>query len=239
MERVREKPVSGFALRRSKRIKQEYILSATRNLKRNTPMQPKLFDDAEQLLLPEHLLTYVPDFIPAEQADNLFACLLKTVPWEQHQQILYEKEVVTPRLSAWYGDRRDKDGLSRSAIPWIPELAALKERVVQHTGILFNGVLLNYYRNEQDSVAWHSDKDTVPGLKTEIASISIGQVRSFDFRNKTNHRQRYALLLEHGSLLLMKGDLQKHWEHRIAKSLKPMKGRINLTFRKVPLLFRD
>lgn len=203
------------------------------------PMQPKLFDDFEQLLLPEHLITYLPGFIPAQQADALFEHLLATVPWAQQQQIIYEKEVITPRLSAWYGDRRDKDGMSRSAISWIPELVVLKEKIAEHTGISFNGVLLNYYRNEQDSVAWHSDQDTIPGLKTEIASISIGQVRSFDFRNKTNHRQRYALQLEHGSLLLMKGDLQKHWEHRIAKSAKPMKGRINLTFRKVPPALPD
>jgi alkylated DNA repair dioxygenase AlkB len=93
-------------------------------------------------------------------------------------------------------------------------------------------VLLNYYRNENDSVAWHSDKDTIPGLKTEIASVSLGQVRNFDFRNKANRQQRYSIALEHGSLLLMKGDLQQFWDHRIAKSHLPMAGRINLTFRK-------
>ncbi len=94
-------------------------------------------------------------------------------------------------------------------------------------------MLLNYYRDGNDSVAWHADKDTIPGLKTDIVSLSIGQARNFDFRNKTDHRQQYSIRLEHGSLLLMKGELQKTWEHRIAKSTVPMKARINLTFRKV------
>ncbi|WP_394800341.1 alpha-ketoglutarate-dependent dioxygenase AlkB [Niabella pedocola] len=92
---------------------------------------------------------------------------------------------------------------------------------------------LNYYRDGNDSVAWHSDKDTIPGLKTEIASVSLGQERNFDFRNKDDHKQQYSIKSEHGSLLLMKPDLQKYWEHRIAKSARPMQARINLTFRKV------
>lgn len=112
-------------------------------------------------------------------------------------------------------------------------IAFFKRKIEQQTGIVFNGVLLNYYRDENDSVAWHADKDTTPGLRTEIASISLGQERAFDFRNKVNHHQRYSLNLEHGSLLLMKGDLQSYWEHRIAKSVLSMVGRINLTFRKV------
>ncbi len=126
-----------------------------------------------------------------------------------------------------------KDGAQRAAIPWLPELLLLKEKIERHTGVAFNGVLLNYYRDERDSVAWHSDKDTVPGLRTEIASVSLGQERHFDFRSKTNHRHRYSLALAHGSLLLMKGDLQQYWEHRIAKADRPMASRINLTFRKV------
>lgn len=196
-------------------------------------MQQKLFDDFEQLMLPEDLVEYIPAFLSTQQADDLLQHLLKTVPWEQHKQTLYDKEVITPRLSAWYGNRREKDGAGRSPIPWLPELSDLRDKLEINTGIAFNGVLLNYYRNENDSVAWHSDKDTLPGLKTEIASISLGQVRAFGFRNKTNHRQQYSLRLEHGSLLLMKGDLQRFWEHRIAKSNIPMSGRINLTFRKV------
>lgn len=196
-------------------------------------MQQKLFNDIEQLLLPEELLTYTPGFVNGEEADQLLALLLQIVPWQQHKVIMYNKEVITPRLSAWYGDKRQRDEGKREALPWLPELYDLKNRIESFTGTTFQGVLLNYYRDGNDSVAWHADKDTAPGVKTDIASISLGQERSFDFRSKNDHKQQYAIKLEHGSLLLMKGALQKGWEHRIAKSTIPMKARINLTFRKV------
>jgi alkylated DNA repair dioxygenase AlkB len=94
-------------------------------------------------------------------------------------------------------------------------------------------VLLNYYRDGNDSVAWHSDKESIMGSQPVIASVSFGQVRSFDIRNKADHNEKYSIRLEHGSFLLMKSGLQEQWEHRIAKSTKPMKARINLTFRLV------
>ncbi len=141
---------------------------------------------------------------------------------------MYDKEVISPRLSAWYGDRPDKDSL-----PWTPELSELRKRIQKFTGIRFDAVLLNFYRDGNDSVAWHSDKQTVPGNYTPIASVSLGQERVFDFRRKDNHRNRYGLPLEHGSLLLMKGELQRDWEHRIAKLSTPMNARLNLTFRVV------
>ncbi|MCH5686122.1 alpha-ketoglutarate-dependent dioxygenase AlkB [Niabella sp. W65] len=115
----------------------------------------------------------------------------------------------------------------------MPELYHLKERIERFTGEQFQGVLLNYYRDGRDSVSWHADRDTIPGVKTAIASLSLGQERLFDFRHKQDHSKKYGILLEHGSLLLMKADLQKEWEHRIAKSGIPMRSRINMTFRKV------
>jgi len=196
-------------------------------------MQQKLFNDTAQLILPEALLQYTPGFINRAEGDQLLELLLQTVPWQQHTVIMYDKEVVTPRLSAWYGDKRQRDEGKREALPWLPELYDLKKRIEHFTGITFQGVLLNEYRDGNDSVAWHADKDTAPGIKTDIASVSLGQERSFDFRSKNDHKQQYAIKLEYGSLLLMKGALQKGWEHRIAKSTVPMKARINLTFRKV------
>ncbi|MCE6988059.1 alpha-ketoglutarate-dependent dioxygenase AlkB [Dyadobacter sp. CY323] len=195
--------------------------------------QLKLFDDRDQLLLPQHLMTYEPEFISAAESDQYLNTFLRTVPFQQSKVVMYEKEVLTPRLTAWFGDRPIRDGDQRPPISWTKELLEIKSKVEDFTGIVFNGVLLNYYRDGNDSVAWHSDKDTIVGLKTEVASVSLGQPRNFDFRNIENHRQQYSLELGNGSLLLMKGDLQKYWEHRIAKSNKPMGARINLTFRKV------
>lgn len=196
-------------------------------------MQQKLFDDGEQLMLPQELMEYSPDFINKAEADKLLEFLLAHVPWQQSKMMMYEKEVWTPRLSAWYGDRPIRKDDKRVPIPWLPELWLLKEKIEKVTGMQFQGVLLNLYRNGNDSVAWHSDKETIPGLKTEIASVSLGEERNFDFRYKEHHQKRYTIRLEHGSLLLMKGNLQRFWEHRIAKSTLPMGPRINLTFRKV------
>lgn len=196
-------------------------------------MQQKLFDDRQQLLLPEELMDYYPSFLSREESDRYLDLFINTVPWQQNKVMMYDKEVITPRLSAWFGDRPIRSEDKRMPLAWTPELTEIKQSIELATGMRFQGVLLNYYRDGNDSVAWHADKDTIPGLKTEIASISLGEERNFDFRSKDNHRQRYSIKLEHGSLLLMKGDLQKYWEHRIAKSTLPMKGRINLTFRKV------
>ncbi len=190
-----------------------------------------MFEDTGQYRLPLHLLEYHPAFFSRLEGGRLLEILIRTVPWKQREIKMYDKMVLSPRLSAWYG--KGKKDAESYPLAWTPELLEIKSRVEQHTGSCFNAVLLNYYRDGNDSVAWHSDKDTVPGLKTEIASLSFGQERAFDFRQKKNHREQYSILLEHGSLLLMKGDLQRHWEHRIAKSVLPMKARINLTFRVV------
>jgi alkylated DNA repair dioxygenase AlkB len=195
--------------------------------------QFKLFDDTEHLLLPEHLMEYMPGFFDQKESAHYLNTFLENIMWQQTRVMMYDKEVLTPRLCAWFGDRPIRKDDLRVPTPWTDELWSMKTKVEEQTGMTFNGVLLNYYRDGHDSVAWHSDKDTIPGLKTEIASVSFGQARNFDFRNKENHRQQYSLELGNGSLLLMKGDLQKYWEHRIAKSMVPMKPRINLTFRKV------
>ena len=120
---------------------------------------------------------------------------------------------------------------SMTHLPWIKELLAIKARIEPLAGIVFNTVLLNYYRDGNDSVAWHSDDEYELGLKPVIASVSFGQERRFEVREKQNHKNKYSLNLQNGSLLLMKGDLQKLWEHQVPKSKLPMKARLNLTFR--------
>lgn len=170
-----------------------------------------------------------------EEADTLKALLLENTPWEQRTQKMYDKMVLTPRLTAWYGDDKKSyqpaDSNSSKTNSWTPELLSLKERIENEFGFRFNGVLLNLYRDNNDSVAWHRDKESRYGKRPVIASISLGQTRNFDFRKKDHHQSKYSLPLPHGSLLIMKGDLQENWEHRIAKSATPMKERINLTFR--------
>jgi alkylated DNA repair dioxygenase AlkB len=186
--------------------------------------------------LPIELLEYHPEFINPKTSDDLLQKFISETPWKQQVRKLYEKEVITPRLSAWYGDPEAFDyAVLGKSMPLIStrELLMIKHKVEPLAGVIFNSVLLNYYRDANDSVAWHSDREEVLGKNPVIASVSFGQVRSFDIRNKSNHSEKYSVRLEHGSFLLMKAGLQENWEHRIAKSTKPMKGRINLTFRVV------
>jgi alkylated DNA repair dioxygenase AlkB len=186
--------------------------------------------------LPIELLDYRPGLFTVEESDILLERFIGETPWKQTTQKLWDKEYLTPRLTAWYGDLGtdySAQGKVADPMPWTPELLMIRGQVEHLAGIRFNSVLLNYYRDGNDSVAWHSDRESVLGKNPVIASVSFGQVRSFDIRNKTDHKEHYSVRLEHGSFLLMKAGLQEHWEHRIAKSNKPMRPRVNLTFRVV------
>jgi len=186
--------------------------------------------------LPEEFLEYKPELFSATESDLYLDRFIHEIPWKQTVQKMYDKELLTPRLTAWYGDLGtdySHPGRLSNPNPWTPELLEIKAVVEPLCGITFNSVLLNYYRDGNDSVAWHSDKESILGKHPVIGSVSFGQVRSFDIRNKADHNEKYAVRLEHGSFLLMKSGLQENWEHRIAKSTKPMRARVNLTFRVV------
>ncbi|MCJ8154149.1 alpha-ketoglutarate-dependent dioxygenase AlkB [Chryseobacterium sp. SSA4.19] len=202
--------------------------------------QLTLFNSEELYEFPKDLLEFREHFLNRDEADLLKDKLLHSAPWEQRTQKMYDKTVITPRLTAWYGDDRKSydsaDNNTLSSNSWTPELFSLKERIEKEFGYQFNGVLLNLYRDNNDSVAWHRDKESRYGKRPVIASISLGQTRNFDFRKKDHHQSKYSLPLPHGSLLIMKGDLQEHWEHRIAKSRLQMEPRINLTFRLIHAL---
>lgn len=198
--------------------------------------QLSLFNLEDLYEFPKDLLEYREHFLSQEEADRLKTHLLETAPWKQRTQKMYDKMVLTPRLTAWYGDPKTDYPLGNGEVDnnlWTPELFSLKQRIEEMFGYRFNSVLLNLYRDHNDSVAWHRDKESRYGNRPVIASISLGQTRNFDFRKKDHHQSKYSLPLPHGSLLIMKGDLQENWEHRIAKSATFMKERINLTFRLV------
>lgn len=186
--------------------------------------------------LPPDMLEYKPGLFSPEESDRYLQTFIQTVPWEQKTIKMWDKQMLTPRLTAWFGDPRTNyafSGLKLDPMDWTPELLEIKARVEPLAGVTFNSVLLNYYRDGNDSVAWHSDKENVLGKRPVIVSVSFGEVRSFDIRRKTDHKEVYSVRLEHGSFLLMKAGLQEAFEHRIAKSIRPMKPRINLTFRVV------
>lgn len=199
--------------------------------------QLNLFGDAAPALsLPPELMEYHRGVFEAQESLALMQTFIHVIPWQQQVIPMYGRDVLTPRLTAWYGDPGSDyafSGTKFSPNPWTEELLHIKTNVENYTKTTFNSVLLNYYRDGNDSVAWHSDDEYELGIKPVIASVSFGQQRRFDVRRKDDHQIKYTIELENGSLFLMKGNLQHDWEHRIPKSTKKLKARVNLTFRTI------
>lgn len=181
-------------------------------------------------------LRYAEHFLPAYTADSLLKALLNQVPWQQSQIRLYGRTVAEPRLSCWMGDSEAVyrySGTLFTPKPWIAPVESLKRSVEECSGHQFNSVLLNYYRNGQDAMGWHSDDEPELGPQPVIASISLGGVRRFLLREKRKGARSFGLNLAHGSLLLMHGGLQQGFQHALPRTLKSVDARINLTFRKI------
>ncbi|WP_179413791.1 alpha-ketoglutarate-dependent dioxygenase AlkB family protein [Mucilaginibacter sp. E4BP6] len=184
--------------------------------------------------IPAELVDYVPGLFNENESNFYMQKFINKMPWQQKSVLMYGKEVITPRLTVWYGDP-DVDysisGSNARPLIWTKELLEIKSKIEPLAGVKFDSVLLNYYRDGNDSVSWHSDNDGIPGRNRIVGSVSFGQERNFDIRNKEDHQIKYSVTLENGSYLLMKEGFQEGWQHRIAKSTKPMKPRVNLTFR--------
>lgn len=184
--------------------------------------------------LPHDLVDYRPGVFSPSESKMLLEKFIQEIPWQQRSQLMYGKEVITPRLTAWFGDSGidySLTGKSQQPLPWTDELLMIKNRIEPFSGAKFDSVLLNYYRDGNDSVSWHTDNDGVPGKNWIVASVSFGQTRVFDFRHKDDHSFKYSVVLENGSYLLMKGGFQEQWQHRVPKSKTILKPRVNLTFR--------
>lgn len=180
-------------------------------------------------------LRYVAHWLSAQAAHELHAQLADTLPWTQHRVRLFGRELPSPRLSAWIGDADASyrySGVRHVPLPWTAELTGLRARLQIELGLAFNSVLVNRYRDGQDSMGWHADDEPELGPAPAIASISLGETRTLHFRARRGDA-RLALALEHGSLLLMLGATQQNYLHAIHKSRKALGERINLTFRQI------
>jgi alkylated DNA repair dioxygenase AlkB len=179
---------------------------------------------------------YVPDFLSPPEADWFFSALLNGVKWTQQPVRIFGREVLQPRLTAWFADAFESyrySGTTINAIPWLPEILDLKERAGSIAGATFNSALLNYYRDGNDSVGWHRDNEKELGHNPVICSVSLGAPRKFQMREHMNKSTKVELELSHGSLLLMRGETQHYWEHSVPKTKRQVAGRINITFRKI------
>jgi alkylated DNA repair dioxygenase AlkB len=179
-------------------------------------------------------LQLLPGWLEAATADGWLRRLLAETPWQQPQLRLFGRSLPTPRLVAWYGDPEAfyrYSGQTHRPLPWTPLLAQIRQRVEWTVGQRLNGVLLNYYRDGQDSMGWHSDDEPELGPEPLVASLSLGGRRRFDLRRRGTSRIGHSLWLEHGALLVMSGATQHHWQHQVAKSRACCAPRLNLTFR--------
>ncbi len=181
-------------------------------------------------------LRIAPAFLAPDAADAALAALSTEIPWEQHRIRLYGREHASPRLSCWIGDPGVNYTYSRTRFeprPWSAALAALRTRVEAACAVRFNSVLANLYRDGADGMGWHADDEPELGPQPLIASLSLGGVRTFAFRDRAQRRQRLKLELPHGSLLLMSGKTQALYQHALPKSARPLLPRLNLTFRSI------
>lgn len=204
--------------------------------------QPSLFAEnhLQTLTLPDAELLFVPEFLSAQRADELLTQLQQDVDWQQQTLSMYGKRIPVPRLTAWYGDAGASytwSGIRNTPRPWTRSLQQLRQQLhstlQDHYPTTFNSVLLNFYRDHNDSVDWHADDEPELGDEPVIASISLGQPRHFELRHRESPRVRKTLELPHGSLLVMAGRTQHCWQHRIGKSRDVLQPRINLTFRNI------
>lgn len=177
---------------------------------------------------------HYPQFFSSVEADLLFTTLQKDIPWKQEPIVIFGKQVMQPRLTAWYADEGVSykySGVTLMARPYPEFLKTIKQRVEQATGFNFNSALLNFYRDQTDSMGWHRDNEKELGLNPVIASVSLGASREFKFKNYHDKETKVSVLLGHGDLLLMQGKTQHDWSHAIAKSTRAIGPRINITFR--------
>ncbi len=193
-----------------------------------------LFSEKVALDLPNCDITYFPNFFSQEIAQHHYESLKSSIHWQQDKIKVFGKTHNQPRLTALFGDNKKTysySGITMQPHTFTPDLIQIKKLVEKVANAKFSTCLLNYYRDGKDSNGWHSDDEKELGINPIIASISLGAERFFHLRNKADKTQKHRILLENGSLLLMKGETQHHWQHQIPKTSKRIEGRINLTFR--------
>lgn len=176
---------------------------------------------------------YYGKIFSPEKSDEYITKLFETIQWKNDEAKLFGKHFITKRKAAWYGDKEypyTYSNTTKHALPWTKELLEIKNLVEERTKIKFNSCLLNLYHDGNEGMAWHSDDEKALARESGIASVSFGAKRKFSFKHKGN-KTTVDIILEPGSLLLMTGNTQTNWWHKLPKTTKVTTPRINLTFR--------
>ena len=208
-----------------------------------------MFDFQENIELQDAKIVFIEHFFTPSVSDRFLEDLTLNLDWKQGEIRLFGKPVLEPRLSAWYGDEGKTyiySGKKQQPLPWHKSLFLIKTDIEKYlqkapsndflileNNVTFNSVLCNLYRNGNDSMGWHQDNERALGINPLIASLNFGESRRFLFRRKEDKTIKHELLLTHGSLLIMAGAMQHHWQHAVPKEPRRPKQRINLTFRHI------
>jgi alkylated DNA repair dioxygenase AlkB len=206
------------------------VLRATQsNIRSYSMRQLALFASAAQptmLIGDRGDIRYIPGFLDAETGRALFAELHAATTWRADSRMMYGRRVLVPRETAARGNA--------CAQPWTPTLLHVRDALQAYIGVPFDYVFINRYRSGEDSVAWHNDDDARTDSRRVIASLSLGATRTFEVRplraSGLNHK-KIAVELADGDLVVMQGETQRNYEHRVPKEPRVAGERINLTFR--------
>lgn len=195
-------------------------------------------NDPNQNLLPQDGEVYYHGVVfDQTQAGHYFNQLMQNIDWQADQAQFAGKIIKTARKVAWHGDQAFRyrySGVEKIAKPWTETLIEIKQHIEEHSGSTYNSCLLNLYHNGSEGMAWHSDGEKDLKQGAAIASVSFGAERRFMFKHKQS-KEKVAIVLAHGSLLIMQGVTQQHWLHRLPPTVTVTEPRINLTFRTIEL----
>ncbi len=198
-----------------------------------------LFDslpDSSANLLPyDGIVNYYGLITKPQESQKFYHKLVENIVWKNDEAVMFGKHIITKRKVAWYGDESFEytySNKTKKALNWTKELIILKKLVEKHSSESYNSCLLNLYHDGSEGMAWHSDGEKDLKRNGAIASMSFGAERKFAFKHK-NSKETVSLILENGSLLVMKGETQSHWLHRLPPTKKVKTPRINLTFRTI------
>ncbi len=192
-------------------------------------------DGSINLLPFDGTVNYYGVILKSNEAKFYYTTLLDSIEWKNDEAIIFGKKYITKRKVAWYGDRPYQyaySNITKNALPWTKELLQLKNIVEKESGEQYNSCLLNLYHNGEEGMAWHSDAEKDLKKNGAIGSLSFGAERKFSFKHKEN-KETVSVLLENGSLLVMKDQTQSFWLHRLPPTKKIFQPRINLTFRTI------
>ncbi len=194
-----------------------------------------IIDKSKNLLPKDGTVNYYGKLFTTTESDFYLEKLLNNIEWKNDEAVIFGKKIITKRKVAWYGEKPfayTYSNTTKHALPWTKELLQLKALIEKETNETFNSCLLNLYHSGNEGMAWHSDGEADLKKNGAIGSLSFGAERKFAFKHKQT-KEKIALILEHGSLLIMKDTTQTHWLHRLPPTKLITKPRLNLTFRTI------